>query len=283
MSSLARAHPSQHRRAPREDAPPGAASGGAAGLVSLQTSGTLVPEPLTIDPLLTRMRRLRRSVTTAARMIEFALRHRRFKPAMLTLTYRQVGDWHPRHLSELLQRIRVWLRRRGHLFPYVWVGELQQRGALHYHVLVWLPRGLTLPKPDKQGWWPHGSTRIEWARKPVGYLVKYASKLDSKAGFGFPRGARLHGRGGLDAFGRAVAQWSNLSLWAREITDVDGRAVRVKGIGLVERTTGVCLPTPWRMSRGPSGTTVVQRIFSYIGAIRDLAGPYCWLPGHGAV
>ena len=80
---------------------------------------------------------------------------------MLTLTYREVGAWHPRHISELLQRVRVWLRRRGERLRYVWVGELQQRGALHYHVLCWLPRGLTLPKPDKQGWWTHGSTRIE--------------------------------------------------------------------------------------------------------------------------
>ncbi len=282
MSSLTHPRVEQRRRAPREDAPRGAASGGAAGLVSLQTSGTLVPL-ITIDQLLTRMRRLRRSVTTAARMIDFALRHRRFKPAMLTLTYREVGAWNPKHISELLQRIRVWLRRRGQPFPYVWVAELQQRGALHYHVLVWLPRGLTLPKPDKQGWWTHGSTRIEWARKPVGYLIKYASKLDSKSGYGFPPGARLHGRGGLDDFGRAVAQWFNLPQWAREVCDLAGRAVRVKGVGLVERDTGVCLPTPWRMSRGPSGTTVVQRFFSYIGAVRDLVGPFSWLPGHSAV
>jgi hypothetical protein len=219
-----------------------------------------------------------RSVLTASRMHEYELRHQRVKPAMLTLTYREVGGWHRRHISDLLQRIRVWLRRRGHRMRYVWVAELQQRGALHYHVLLWLPRGLTLPKPDKQGWWTHGSTRIEWARKPAGYLAKYASKLDSKVGIGFPAGARLHGKGGLEAFGRSVAQWFNLPQWAREVCDLAGRAVRVKGVGLVDRESGICLPSPWRVSCSPSGTVVARRAFCYIDALRNVAGPYSWLP-----
>jgi len=230
-----------------------------------------------LDPFLTRLRRLRRSVLTAARMHEFELRHKAFKPAMLTLTYRQVGDWQPHHISELLRRIRNWLQRRGHRLRYVWVAELQQRGALHYHALIWLPRGLSLPKPDKQGWWPHGSTRIEWARKAVGYLAKYASKLDSKVGIGFPKGARLHGRGGLDELGRAVASWFNLPQWAREICDLAGRAVRVKGIGLVDRESGVYLPSPWRVSCGQGGTWFAERKFCYLGALAGVEGPYSWL------
>jgi hypothetical protein len=265
-------------RAARTGAPAGAPGGTArTGLVTSHTSGTH-DDLIEIDPFLTRLRRMARSVLTAANMHEFELRHRRFKPAMLTLTYREVGGWHKRHISELLQRIRVWLRRRGHRLRYVWVAELQQRGALHYHVLLWLPRGLTLPKPDKQGWWTHGSTRIEWARKPAGYLAKYASKLDSKVGIGFPPGARLHGKGGLEEYGRSVAQWFNLPQWAREVCDLAGRAVRVKGIGLVERDTGVCLPSPWRVSRSPSGTTFAQRVFCYVDALRGVAGPFSWLP-----
>lgn len=268
----------------RPDAPLGApAAAGGPGLVTSHTSGTPQEEGLIeIDPILTRMRRMTRSVLTAARMHEFELLNKRHRTAMLTLTYREVHGWNPKHISELLQRIRVWVGRRGHDFRYVWVAEMQQRGALHYHVLIWLPRGLTLQKPDKQGWWTHGSTRIEWARKPVGYLAKYASKLDSKAGIGFPCGARLHGRGGLGEFGTSVAQWFNLPQWAREICDLAGRAVRVKGIGLVERDSGVCMPTPWRVSRSPCGTTYAQKLFSYLGGIRGVAGPFSWLPGHGA-
>jgi hypothetical protein len=174
----------------------------------------------------------------------------------------------------------MWLKRRGHRLRYVWVAELQQRGALHYHALLWLPRGLSLPKPEKKGWWPHGSTRIEWARKPAGYLVKYASKLDSKVGLGFPPGARLHGKGGLEELGRSVSRWFNLPHWARGVCDLAGAAVRIKGIGLVERDSGVCLPSPWRLSRSEAGTLYAQRVFSYIDALRDVAGPFSWLPGH---
>ena len=262
----------------RPSAPAGApAASGGPGLVHSHTSGTQLNQ-VEIDPHLTRIRRLRRCVVTAARMHEFELLKQRAKPAMLTLTYRKVGDWHPRHISDLLQRVRVWMKRRGHRFRYVWVSELQQRGALHYHVVIWLPRGLTLPKPDKQGWWPHGSTRIEWARKPIGYLIKYASKLDSKIGTGFPPGARLHGSGGLQDLGKAVAQWFRLPQWAREICDLAGRAVRRKGLGLVDRESGVCLPSPWWVSRSESGTFVAERRWSYLGTYGDGTAPFSWLP-----
>jgi hypothetical protein len=258
-------------------APTGAAGGVAGpGLVSSHTSGTSA-DLIEIDPFLTRLRRMARSVLTAARMHEVELRHQRAKPVMLTLTYREVGGWHKRHISELLRHLRNWVRRRGHRLRYVWVAELQQRGALHYHVLLWLPRGLTLPKPDKQGWWTHGSTRIEWARKPAGYLAKYASKLDSKVGIGFPPGARLHGKGGLEEFGRSVAQWFNLPAWAREVCDLAGRAVRIKGVGLVDRRSGVCLPSPWRVSFGKSGTATAHRTFCYLDALKDVMGPFTWL------
>lgn len=248
------------------------------GLVTSHTTGMPVGTGLVeIDPYLTRLKRMRRSVLTSARMHEYELQGQRAKPAMVTLTYRQVGDWRPEHVSDLLRRVRVWLSRRGHRFRYVWVAELQRRGALHYHVLLWLPRGITLPKPDKQGWWPHGSTRIEWARQPAGYLAKYASKLDSKVGIGFPPGARLFGHGGLEDFGRSVAQWFNLPHWAREVCDLAGRAVRRKGIGLVDRESGVCLPSPWRVSCSPSGTVVAQQDWCYVNALRDPAGPYSWV------
>lgn len=259
----------------------GAAPGGAQraerpGLVTSQTSGTAC-SLIEVNPVKTRLNRVRRGVITAARMHEHELRHKRWRPAMLTLTYRDVGGWGPKHVSHLLRLIRQWLRRRGHVLRYVWVAELQQRGALHYHVLVWLPRGLTLPKPDKQGWWPHGSTRIEWARKAAGYLAKYASKLESKSGISSPQGARLFARGGFEDFGRTVIQWFNLPQWARQVCDLAGRAVRVKGVGLVDRETGVCLPSPWRLSRR-AGTTYVERAWNYVNALRDVDGPFSWLP-----
>jgi hypothetical protein len=195
---------------------------------------------------------------------------------MLTLTYRDVDGFIPRHVSELLNRIRGWLDRRGQELYYVWVAELQQRGALHYHLVIWLPRGLTLPKPDKQGWWPHGSTRIEWARNPIGYLIKYTTKFDSK--FGLPKGARLHGAGGFDAASKQIRQWLNLPTWLKRLAGIGSAFVRVKGCGLVERDTGVCMQSPWRVSCSGGRVTATQ-VFEYIGGLKDVWGPYSMLGG----
>lgn len=111
--------------------------------------------------------------------------------ALLTLTYEDTTAWDSRHVSDLLMHVRKWLKRHGHKLRYVWVAELQKRGAVHYHICIWMSRGLTLPKPDKQGWWPHGFTNIKWARGAVKYCLKYVSKLESKD-VRFPRGMRLH-------------------------------------------------------------------------------------------
>lgn len=219
------------------------------------------------------MIRLRRSIPTAANFIQSELGPKRYRPAMLTLTYRDVDGFSPRHVSLLLDHIRKWLSRRGHGFSYVWVAELQQRGALHYHIIVWLPRGLTLPKPDKQGWWPHGSTNIQWARNAVGYLVKYVSKMDSK--HPFPRGCRLSGRGGLSADSRAICRWTNYASWKKRLFGVNTPIQRIKGIGLVNQSTGEVFPSPWRVFAGKSSISALQ-LFEYEEGV-DYCGPYSTL------
>lgn len=243
----------------------------AAGLVSLKTSDTFIPQTVEIDRDKMRHTRLKRSILVAAKLFEHCFRGFRYRPAMLTLTYEDVEGFEPRHVSALLKHIRHWLTRRGHRFHSVWVAELQKRGALHYHIIIWLPKGLTLPKPDKQGWWPHGSTRIEWARHPIGYLIKYASKFDSK--FGLPKGARLHGAGGFDAAAQKIRRWFNLPTWLKCLAGIGSRFMRVKGAGLVDRDTGVCVQSPWRVScRG--GRVTATKVFEYIGGLKDVVGPY---------
>lgn len=267
-------------RGPRHEAaaPAGAADRAAGpGLVTLKTSDTpLTDDSVEIDQVQARLKRLRRSVTTAARLFAFGLGTRQFKPAMLTLTYRDVDGFRPGHISALLKHIRQWMKRKGHRMRYVWVAELQRRGALHYHVLLWLPRGLTLPKPDKQGWWPHGHTRIEWARNAVGYLCKYVSKFDGQAAL--PKGCRLHGSGGHDDFAKPIRRWFNLPTWLKSLAGVESCFVRVKGVGLVERGTGVCVPSPWRVSL-VGARVIATRLFTHPQALRNIEGPYSLLGG----
>jgi hypothetical protein len=161
--------------------------------------------------------------------------------AFVTLTYRPGVDWQARHVTELCKHVRHWLERRGHRARYEWVAELTKAGAVHYHLIVWVPNGLTLPKPDKQRWWPHGLTRIETARRPVGYLAKYVSK--SSDANSFPRGLRLHGRGGLDDEGRRVVAWWLLPRYVREFADLFAERIRrARGGGWISRDTGQWWP-----------------------------------------
>jgi hypothetical protein len=148
---------------------------------------------------------------------------------MLMATYRPGVEWQPRHITGLIKNLRMWAKRQGaEIAPYVWVAELQQRGAVHYHILIWLPKRLSLPKPDKQGWWPHGFTGRAIARNAVGYLAKYASKIESKTG-AFPDGCRIHGAGGLELPRRREKRWWMLPRDVRELTNPIDDMRRMRG------------------------------------------------------
>lgn len=149
--------------------------------------------------------------------------------AMVTLTYAQIGGWSPNHVRRFVNCARLWMEQKGYKLVYVWVAELQQRGAVHYHVLVKLPLGLTLPKPDDRGWWTHGSTRVEWVRRTgKGYMSKYASKETQRHGL-FARGLRLCGSGGLPAAARAWARWLLCPCYIRGECEPSDLPRRVQG------------------------------------------------------
>jgi len=168
-----------------------------------------------------------------------------FRMAMVCLTYADVEGWRPGHLAEFFNRVKKFFHGRGLRARYVWVAELQQRGAVHYHILFFLPRGLTLPKPDKRGWWTHGSTEIQWARKAIGYLAKYASKLTQKER-AFPRGLRIAGAGGLDADSRTECRWWKLPAYVRSVFALCESPARASGGGFVSGVTGEWLAARYR-------------------------------------
>ena len=149
----------------------------ATGLVSILTSDTDYKLQLPCPEYL-RLKRLQKSVRISAQVIQETLQQSRvkYKAHMVTLTYRDDVEWSPRQVSNYLKCVREWARRKGIFLHYVWVLELTKRGRPHYHVLFWLPRGISMPKADKQGWWRHGMTNTVPARSPVGYLCKYTSK-----------------------------------------------------------------------------------------------------------
>ena len=218
----------------------------ASGLVSILTSDTDYQLQLPCPEYL-RLKRLQNSVRISAEVIQEKLQknHVRYKAAMVTLTYREDVEWSPRQVSGYLKCVREWARRKAIFLHYVWVLELTKRGRPHYHVLFWLPKGVSMPKADKQGWWKHGMTRSEWAHSPVGYLCKYTSKgIDFDSWGKLPRGGRLYGHGGYTPAMRITRAWRVAPAWVRELIDeIDG--VKKVGAYWVNRVSGMGIRSPF--------------------------------------
>lgn len=169
----------------------------------------------------------------------------RVQAVLVTLTYRPGCPWQQGDIAAYCKRARDWLRRRGIAARYEWVIELQQRGAPHYHVMFWLPHGVKLPKPDVAGWWTQGMSNIKAATRPVGYLVKYATKGESGE---LPKGARLFGVGSPDGDHKLLAHRKGLPSWLDAVASPGTRCVRVTRVGWVERDTGEVHRSPFALS-----------------------------------
>jgi hypothetical protein len=187
---------------------------------------------------------MRRAIPEAVRCTETAAQYggHRIRTAFVTLTYGPGVEWSPRHVSELQNHYAAWLARRGHVLRSVWVLELTQAGVPHYHLIMALPRGLTPPMPDKQGWWPHGLTRVEWAQNATGYLAKYASKASAQ--FSFPKGARLYGVRGTGVF-RPQFRHHMRPRWQRLLFTQADTLRRLPGGWFLHVQTGELLQSPY--------------------------------------
>lgn len=187
-------------------------------------------QSVVMDTRLARVYRMKKGVMTTARLVNDRLAGAsiRWRPIMVTLTYAKSDGWQSCHVAEFLTNVRNWAKRRGYTLPYVWVMELTKKGTPHYHVLFWIPARLHLPRSDRRGWWPHGMTNTIRVRNSVGYVAKYASKFESKDGQ-FPKGARLHGIGGLNTMEKRIVAWWKLPKRFR--TGVEGSVVWRRIIG----------------------------------------------------
>ena len=270
----------------------------ASGLVSVSTtcrSGSVVVDwaenCITIDPKASRVTRLRKGLGIAAKQLHNQ-GDKNQTIWMQTLTYK--GDnrqWRPEHISRYLDALRKWhyARTGSNKVRYAWVAELQQRGVIHYHVIVWLGGGLTPPKPD-QPWhskdrkgvkqwhppmWVHGMSNRLRSTAPVAYLMKYASKIESKNVGTFPHGARIHGAGGLDPSGRSIRRWVLWPAYVQGNASVSDHFKPARGGGYLNESTGEVLLPEFAPTGG--GFTSFIRIRTTPRRIEP-AGPFSWLP-----
>lgn len=281
LSSRKPGFASQGAAAAAADAAP---CGAAAGLVSSQTKVTRelshstrkalirsverlgdpkkVPlDAVQIDPEATRLSRLKSTVLTAARLHGQQTRHK-WKCLMLTLTYDpKRHKWEKGQIGDLVRQIRAYLKRRGIPMRFVWVQEFQKNGNPHYHMLIWLPFGRTLPMPDKRGWWPYGMTKIEWVRHAVGYIAKYTSKADSL--HRPEKGARIHGNGGLTDEALLEQRWWKLPGWLRSDVNPSDRLRKAPtgtGGGFVHPLTGKRYMSPWEVFFSAGRVYIKRRV-----------------------
>lgn len=236
-----------------------ALGGEAPGFIYSSTSlpNTTTSTPFALDRKKIRLTSLKKGVINGARLHEQDLNSQgqSHHTVFLTLTYASGVDWQPNHISDCLYQIRLWCKSRGVKFRYVWVAEIQEQRkrkfsehaghCVHYHVMIWLPKSLQLPKPDKRGWWPHGMSKTEKARNPVGYLAKYASKGTN---YDFPPGCRLHGCGGLSMLSRLERSWWSLPSCIRGMyPDKTDKVRRAKGGGWFVHSSGEWFPALFKI------------------------------------
>jgi hypothetical protein len=244
-------------------------------------------DPVCIDRVQARCTRLRKNLGVAAKWLSQS----GFRAWMLTFTYRDDTPWSPKHVSEALQRLRVWLKRsHGCSLRYVWVMETKARKSgshvgqvrEHYHVVVWVPHEVTKDDlaMDSRGYWPHGMTNTVQAKAAVRYVMKYASKFDNEGAF--PKGARCYGIGGMGDVGGRVRRWINWPAFVQARASINCNFRRRVGGGWVDGATGEWWPAEWGFAFRTAHHSVIRRIHDH-GRPIDAAGPFSFIPNSGGV
>ena len=215
-----------------------------------------------MDTQKARATRMRKSLLTSARLHVEESEKPGFRPgwwAFVTFTYRPDVLYSSRHISDVIVRLREWAKRKRVDVRYLWCLELTRKGQPHYHLMVRLPRGVMLPKPDKAGWWKHGMTNIQKARNAIGYMAKYASKCTTETMQFFPKGARSHGVGGLTGEARRELRWWKAPLFVRDALGLQADIRKVIG-GYVNRVTGEVYESPWRVLIDGAGRVFAWKV-----------------------
>lgn len=171
-----------------------------------------------IDLIKARYDRMRKSVLEWADLMKMVFEYGH-RMVMLTLTYRNMNDWKANDIDRFVKKLRKTLG--DNLKTYIWVAELQKRGAIHYHMLIIVKSGTNVPKLDDYGLWPHGITRRETARTPY-YMVTYLGKEYQKNFSEFPRGARCFGVGVFGAELRYQYRLSRMKKWEQDFLVFQG-------------------------------------------------------------
>lgn len=163
-----------------------------------------------------------------------------FRAVALTLSFSCDADFASKHISRFLDQVRRSLKCQDQCLPYAWV--LERASRLHYHLILWLPRGHVLEKGKLSRWWPWGSTWVAACGSVKGW-GRYISKFDSITKL--PKRARLFGCGGLDSDGETAVARATLPQWLLALLPRAHRARRLAGEGWLDLETGQLHRSPY--------------------------------------
>lgn len=140
---------------------------------------------------------------------------------LVTLTYRPGVE--PRQ-SDITDARKLYLSRFKAAHPsspvprILWVRELTRAGNLHYHLVI--SSDFSPGFWDDSGIWPHGMTRCDTCTRDgrnvvAGYLLKYATKVDTKTMGGVWKSWRAYGFSGFSMSVKRSISYALLPYWAR--------------------------------------------------------------------
>lgn len=107
-----------------------------------------------------------------------------FGSCLLTLTYKENVQDYNKAYRDFYNFVKMVKYRFGISLKYIRVLELQQRGAIHFHVVVFSPEFVTIPYNEIYKVWGHGAVHIRridvlddvTADRIGSYLGKYLTK-----------------------------------------------------------------------------------------------------------
>jgi hypothetical protein len=152
---------------------------------------------LVVDNVKKRLGKMRHRLFAWARVVTDAGYKSLYRVAMVTLTYDVYGTlvsparWEVGHIRDFMHRLKKRMGER--LKAAAWVGELQDNGHVHYHVMV-IFEGRFL-YPDKAciidgvrytRLWPHGMSNVRFRVRTLHYICSYVGKEYQKNFMEFP-------------------------------------------------------------------------------------------------
>ena len=236
-----------------------------------------------IDTKRLRLQHLRRRVHAWSRVVDdLRASGQKFDLTMYRLSYDTEGtlveanNWQPLDISEFIDALHARMGKR--LLAYAWVAELQQRGVIHYHVII--AHTGRAPMPDRQyrskdarghirtfdRLWTHGSSHTDFKVRSAFYLASYVKKEYQKAYEFFPSGCHAWAVWISDIASKKMLQLRSLEEFKQRLFYEEYCG---NGDGAGFSWTEAWEHMEWEVQREKLTRKIRGETWEYVGAVND--------------